>query len=98
MCRNRRYQKVAIEYCKADAEQSFAIYQGEDLRHVVRVYSQRGRSLAMLYNVNRYGECECAEHRAFDSRVNGGVSPLFIKKLFGFNDWGLRHLFYVAAC
>jgi len=92
MCKNRRFQSIAIEQAKHECERVFAIFEfGEDLKHIVRVYNN---TLAIIYDVDRYGEVEVAEHKA----CKGEPTPFFIKKLFGFNDWSVRRMYRVVAC
>ncbi len=91
MCKNRRLQTVAIEEAKHECERVFAVFEsGEDLKHIVRVYNG---VLAIMYDVDRYGECEVSEHKACKD-----PSPFGIKQLFGFNDWGIRNMYRVVAC
>ena len=92
MCKNRRFQRLAIEQSKHECEFVFAAYEfGNDLTHIVRVYNG---SLAILYNVNNRGEVSHVEHKACEDRPSVG----FITKLFGFNDRDMRETYRVVAC
>lgn len=91
MCKNYKVQHQVIEQAKQDTPEVYALYeQGDNLVGLVKVFN---RTLAMFYNVHRYGDTELYAHTSTE-----GVGFKLIKRVFGVDDPMLRGMYRVVPC
>lgn len=92
MCKNVRIQEQVIEDAKADTPEVYALFeQGNNLVGLVKVFN---RTLAMFYNVHRYGDVDLYAHTS----TRDELSYKLIKRVFGVDDPMLRNMYRVVPC